>query len=673
MAIYKGMFEKIEKDDFDYYSDASDLGCGSNEKDLWSYVEPFSIQLEDIFNFVAPYVVFDKISNDNSARKKVLTFYHKYQKTIDKTIEKLSQIEDKRNNWFIQQTTATIYDTVEQQHIRSVLIYMTLVPEEEIGRVTELFAKIGGQAILVMGKKATNSVKSVRHTNKMLGEIGFSETVTLDTLAQHAKLEHIISKGLVRPFPFESTSLYNEELFEFFYFYYFYDTYITKFPYMHIAICDKDYLTEFILATVNRYQQYIVGDMGLDINTLIKKELLGIEEVTEQLPVKHEQSNSDKQFHFTDIDLTISKRDSIRTFLTNNANILQNKVDETMENYIRKNKALQKGHVESLIGHGQNTYLEDRASHFIEDETINNQLVAVQIINESIARNVYEKMAEYPQVVELINKPLTKELWGTLQSAMHLIDVFVPLREIDLDFENRFALELNMFIDKALYYLVSEYSYNTIGNLNTVLLEELDKRQQQEEVVEVNSRKLDKQSAFIRELQFLKKQVKNADERILKLSKDAARVEALELKLQETLKVNKELQNKLETIEPVIIERVVTSTEPVATKEEVIQRLNRKETTFVGGHQSWQTKIKQWAPHATFIAPRDYTVTISEKADFVVLNTAYINHSMYYKVKARIKQIEQTTGKTLKLIYLNTQATSREHIVEDIRQQLSVV
>lgn len=442
---------------------------------------------------------------------------------------------------------------------------------------------------------------------------------------------------------------------------------------MHIAICDKDYLTEFVLATVNRYQQYIVGDMGLDINTLIKKELLGIEEVTEQLPVKHEQSNSDKQFHFTDIDLTISKRDSIRTFLTNNANILQNKVDETMKNYIRKNKALQKGYVESLIGHGQNTYLEDRASHFIEDETINNQLVAVQIINESIARNVYEKIAEYPQVVELINKPLTKELWGTLQSAMHLIDVFVPLREIALDFENRFALELNMFIDKALYYLVSEYSYNTIGNLNTVLLEELDKRQQQEEVVEVNSRKLDKQSAFIRELQFLKKQVKNADERILKLSKDAARVEALELKLQETLKVNKELQDKLETIEPVIIERVVVSTEPVATKEEVIQRLNRKETTFVGGHQSWQTKIKQWAPHATFIAPRDYTVTISEKADFVVLNTAYINHSMYYKVKARIKQIEQATGKTIKLIYLNTQATSREHIVEDIRQQLSVV
>lgn len=273
----------------------------------------------------------------------------------------------------------------------------------------------------------------------------------------------------------------------------------------------------------------------------------------------------------------------------------------------------------------------------------------------------------------MINKPLTKELWGTLQSAMHLIDVFVPLREIALDFENRFALELNMFIDKALYYLVSEYSYNTIGNLNTVLLEELDKRQQQEEVVEVNSRKLDKQSAFIRELQFLKKQVKNADERILKLSKDAARVEALELKLQETLKVNKELQDKLETIEPVIIERVVVSTEPVATKEEVIQRLNRKETTFVGGHQSWQTKIKQWAPHATFIAPRDYTVTISEKADFVVLNTAYINHSMYYKVKARIKQIEQATGKTIKLIYLNTQATSREHIVEDIRQQLSVV
>lgn len=670
MTIYKGMFEKIEKDDFDYYSD---LGYGSNEKDLWSYVEPFSIQLEDIFNFVAPYVVFDKISNDNIARKKVLAFYHKYQKTIDKAIEKLSQKEDKRNNWFIQQTTATIYDTVEQQHIRSVLIYMTLVPEEEIGRVTELFAKIGGQAILAMEKQATNSVKSVKRTNKMLGEMVFSETVTLDTLAQHAKLEHIISKGLVRPYPFERTSLYNEELFEFFYFYYFYDTYIIKFPYMHIAICDKDYLTEFVLATVVRYQQYIVGDMGLDINTLIKKELLGIEEVTEQLPVKHEQSNSDKQFHFTDIDLTISKRDSIRTFLTNNANILQNKVDETMENYIRKNKALQKGYVESLIGHGQNTYLEDRASHFIEDETINNQLVAVQIINESIARNVYEKMAEYPQVVELINKPLTKELWGTLQSAMHLIDVFVPLREIALDFEKRFALELNMFIDKALYYLVSEYSYNTVGNLNTVLLEELDKRQQQEEVVEVNSRKLDKQSAFIRELQFLKKQVKNADERILKLSKDAARVEALELKLQETLKVNKELQEKLETVEPVIIERVVTSTEPVATKEEVIQSLNRKETTFVGGHQSWQTKIKQWAPHATFIAPRDYTVTISEKADFIVLNTAYINHSMYYKVKARIKQIEQATGKTIKLIYLNTQATSREHIVEDIRQQLSVV
>ena len=93
----------------------------------------------------------------------------------------------------------------------------------------------------------------------------------------------------------------------------------------------------------------------------------------------------------------------------------------------------------------------------------------------------------------------------------------------------------------------------------------------------------------------------------------------------------------------------------------------------MGGHQSWQTKIKQWAPQATFIAPRDYTVTISERTELVVVNTAYINHSMYYKVKARVKQIEQTTGKMLKLIYLNTQATNKEHIIEDIRQQLFVV
>ena len=129
----------------------------------------------------------------------------------------------------------------------------------------------------------------------MLGEIGLSETVTLDTLAQHAKLEHILTKGLVRPFPFERTSLFNEELFEFVYFYHFYDTYIAKFPYMHIAICDKDYLTDFILATVVRYQQYIVRDMGLDINILIKKELHGIKEGTEQLPVSNKSSNFDKQ------------------------------------------------------------------------------------------------------------------------------------------------------------------------------------------------------------------------------------------------------------------------------------------------------------------------------------------------------------------------------------------
>lgn len=673
MTIYKGVFEKIEKDDFDYYSDASNLDYGSNEKDLWSYVEPFSIQLEDIFNFVAPYVVFDKISNDSNARKKVLAFYHKYQKTIDKTIEKLSQREDKRNNWFIQQTTATIYDTVEQQHIRSVLIYITLVPDEELARVTELFAKIGGQPILSMGKQATNSVKSVKRTNKLLGEIGLSKTVTLDTLAQHAKLEHILTKGLVRPFPFERTSLFNEELFEFVYFYHFYDTYITKFPYMHIAICDKDYLTDFILATVIRYQQYIVRDMGLDINILIKKELHGIEEGTEQLPVSNKSSNFDKQFHFTDIDLIIGKRDSIFSFLTNNANFLRDRVDKEMDEHIRENIHIQKSYVEYLIGHGQNNNLEDMADAFVSNETINNQFVAVQIINEIITKNIYSKMAEYPQVIELINQPLTKEIWRTLQSAIHLVDVIVPLRETPLNFEDRFALEMNMFIDKALYYLISEYSYNTIGNLNSVLLEESDKRQKKEEVVEVKSRKLDKQSAFTRELQFLKKQVENADERILKLSKDAARVEALELKLQETLKVNKELQDKLETIEPVIIERVVKITEPVATKEEVIQRLNRKETTFVGGHQSWQTKIKQWAPQATFIAPRDYTVTISEKTELVVLNTAYINHSMYYKVKARVKQIEQTTGKMLKLIYLNTQATNKEHIIEDIRQQLLVV
>ena len=205
----------------------------------------------------------------------------------------------------------------------------------------------------------------------MLGEIGFSETVTLDTLAQHAKLEHVLTKGLVRPFPFERTSLYNEELFEFFYFYHFYDTYITKFPYMHIAICDKDYLADFILATVVRYQQYIVRDIGLDINTLIKKELHGIEEVTEQLPVSyHKSSNFDKQFHFTDIDLIIGKRDSIFSFLTNNANFLKDRVDKEMDKYIRENKHIHKSYVESLIGRGQNNNLEDMACDFVENETL---------------------------------------------------------------------------------------------------------------------------------------------------------------------------------------------------------------------------------------------------------------------------------------------------------------
>lgn len=73
----------------------------------------------------------------------------------------------------------------------------------------------------------------------------------------------------------------------------------------------------------------------------------------------------------------------------------------------------------------------------------------------------------------------------------------------------------------------------------------------------------------------------------------------------------------------------------------VLPDISNKKIVVVGGHDSWQQKLKELYPSFVFIAVDDYSfdVDLVRKADIVLFNFVHSSHKLYYRLKANATNI----------------------------------
>lgn len=68
--------------------------------------------------------------------------------------------------------------------------------------------------------------------------------------------------------------------------------------------------------------------------------------------------------------------------------------------------------------------------------------------------------------------------------------------------------------------------------------------------------------------------------------------------------------------------------------------LNQIKAVILGGHERWQTKMKEVLPGFTFIHPdnANFSKEIIENTDYLFIYTNYLNHAIYYRAMAAVKE-----------------------------------
>lgn len=148
--------------------------------------------------------------------------------------------------------------------------------------------------------------------------------------------------------------------------------------------------------------------------------------------------------------------------------------------------------------------------------------------------------------------------------------------------------------------------------------------------------------------------------------KGALQAEAKELRkqlaLQEAeLEKGRQSQKELQAMERLqhLQEEVENST---TSLEEMEKFLQEKQVIVIGGHPTWQAKLKEKFPHFILWEADDVTkdLTPLDHADAVCIYWTYLSHPMYWKVKKRMNNnntslffLERTTNleKTVEEIY----------------------
>lgn len=87
---------------------------------------------------------------------------------------------------------------------------------------------------------------------------------------------------------------------------------------------------------------------------------------------------------------------------------------------------------------------------------------------------------------------------------------------------------------------------------------------------------------------------------------------------------------------------------PLLANSNNYDNLKNLSAIIIGGHPNWQQKMKSYLQNCKFISPENlsFDTSILNNVDIVFIYTNYLNHAMYYKIMAEIRE------KNIRLEYL---------------------
>ncbi|QSQ10505.1 hypothetical protein H0A61_02913 [Koleobacter methoxysyntrophicus] len=151
---------------------------------------------------------------------------------------------------------------------------------------------------------------------------------------------------------------------------------------------------------------------------------------------------------------------------------------------------------------------------------------------------------------------------------------------------------------------------------------------------------------------------KKADEEYKRAREEfIAKIKEQEKTIKELEKQNAELmqdKNELETLRKSLFSAQPDEI-PDIPDGEIHKTINRPEIVIVGGHPSWQQRIKKHLSDITIIETdnQNYDFDIKQKIKLIVFNTAYLNHGIYYKF------INFARKNNIKVCYITNQNINR--------------
>lgn len=197
--------------------------------------------------------------------------------------------------------------------------------------------------------------------------------------------------------------------------------------------------------------------------------------------------------------------------------------------------------------------------------------------------------------------------------------------------------------------------------------------QSQTTVTEEEKNELTKQiQTLTHQLERKDAQLALADERTSVLNKEIAQFEATKEKVKSleqeiailTIK-NNNLSNEIDTIINSDVE--IEDEAGLYNPDDFINELREKNLVFIGGHEHWHANLKQTFPDAKIIASTDGSAPMNKvsTSDVVVINTAILNHPLYWRAKNAF-----TYNKNGTLVYLNTQSSNINKTIDSIHMAL---
>ncbi|CAM2972471.1 DUF2325 domain-containing protein [Hathewaya histolytica] len=149
--------------------------------------------------------------------------------------------------------------------------------------------------------------------------------------------------------------------------------------------------------------------------------------------------------------------------------------------------------------------------------------------------------------------------------------------------------------------------------------------------------------------------------------------ERFKLRIEELERENKKLKNELKNREDYkseivpLREFIFNMDNREGYKEEDINynKIEGLNAIIIGGHQQWQTKMKEYLKNSNFISVENlnFDTDILLTADIVFIYTNYLNHAMYYKV------IDIARENNLKVVYLKSN-TNPKIVLKQIQKSV---